>query len=240
MFSGLEFVVLIEVLVSSVLVFMYFSRSLSSADAGKRRVLLAASVAVMFMLVAVAAFFATQGYRVRVSFGPDKYGGMIDTHEHYWLGGNIAYFVEAMNRTGIDKAVFVPTGFKPDNKGYKENMAALLELRKMYPSRIVVFCTIDEQSPDAPEIFEDCMRKGGKGLKLLGWHPNYADEPVNSTKMYRVYEKARQLKAPILIHINLQDYPEWKPQFEQVLKDFGDVHFIAAHYCKATQTSAEL
>jgi predicted TIM-barrel fold metal-dependent hydrolase len=160
--------------------------------------------------------------------------GKIDMHEHYRAGGNIEEFLKAAGALGISKIVFVPTGLNPDNRGYKTHQKFLIKyIKKLYPEKIIPFCTIDEADPQAPEIFEECLKAGGQGLKLIGGHPSFYDVPLNSENMYKVYQIAAEYKVPVLIHASIINIPEVKEQLEQILTDFPEVTFIHAHYCSA-------
>lgn len=160
--------------------------------------------------------------------------GKIDIHEHYRQGGNLDSFFNAAGLFGISKAVFVPTGFGPDNKNYQTYQKYLLRyVKKLYPERVIAFCTIDEADPEAAEVFEECLKEGGQGLKLMGGHPNFYDVPLDSQNMYKVYKIAEKYKVPVLIHGSIINIPEVKDQLERVYTDFPKVTFIHAHYCSA-------
>lgn len=160
--------------------------------------------------------------------------GKVDMHEHYRSWGDMQAFFDAAGKFGVSKAVFVPTGYGPDNKEYKSYQKFLLKyVKKLYPQKVIAFCTIDEQDPKAAEIFEDCLREGGEGLKLLGGHPNFYDEPLDSGNMYKVYKIAEKYDVPVLIHGSIINIPEIKDQLKKVYADFPEVTFIHAHYCSA-------
>lgn len=160
--------------------------------------------------------------------------GKIDMHEHYRTGGDMEAFLQAAGGLGISKILFVPTGWGPDNKGYKIYQKFLLRyIKKLYPEKVIAFCTIDEQDPNASEDFENCLREGGQGLKLLGGHPNFYDEPLDSDNMYKVYKIAEKYEVPVLIHGSIINIKGLKEQLERVFADFPKVTFIHAHYCSA-------
>ncbi len=158
----------------------------------------------------------------------------ISSHEHYRVCGDIGAYFKAMEPLGIQKVVFFPTGLGPDNGGYDENMEELLRLQGLYSEQIIAFCTVDEGDPEAPAIFEDCLEKGGRGLKLIGGHPDFyePENPLDSPTMMRVYKIAEEHHVPVVIHINMRKFPELQRQFEDILEAFPDVPFVAAHYCK--------
>ena len=157
--------------------------------------------------------------------------GKIDMHEHYRDGGDIEEFLKAAGCLGISKIVFLPTGLSPDNQGYEANQERLIkEIKQRYPEKVIAFCTIDESDPEAAEIVEQCLKDGAEGLKLIGGHPEFYDEPLNSENMYRVYQKAAEYGVPVLLHGSIITIPELKDQLDQVYSDFPEVTFIHAHY----------
>jgi len=156
--------------------------------------------------------------------------GKIDMHEHYWVSGNIDLFLRALGCFGISKVVLLPTGAGPDNKFYKINSMFLMMWAKKYPDQVIPFCTIDEADPRAAELVEQYILAGAKGVKLIGGHPDYYDEPLNSENMYKVYEKAAEYDVPVLLHGSLINIPELQDQLDQVYSDFPEVTFQHAHY----------
>jgi len=156
--------------------------------------------------------------------------GKIDMHEHYWITGNIDLFLKALGCFGISKVVLLPTGLSPDNKFYRVNSLFLMMWAKQYPDQIIPFCTIDEADPRAAEFVEQYILAGAKGVKLIGGHPAYYDEPLNSENMYKVYQKAAEYDVPVLLHGSLINIPELQDQLDQVYSDFPEVTFIHAHY----------
>lgn len=157
--------------------------------------------------------------------------GKIDMHEHYRKGGDIDTFLEAAGCFGISKVVFVPTSSPPDNQGYEAHWGSLIkQAKEKYPDRVIPFCTIDEADPQAAELFEQYILDGAKGLKLIGGHPEFYDEPLNSENMYKVYQKAAEYNIPVLLHGSIITIPELKDQLDQVYSDFPEVTFIHAHY----------
>lgn len=158
--------------------------------------------------------------------------GKVDLHEHYRIGGNIESFLKAVGSLGISKILFVPTGLGPDNQGYQIHQKYLIEyLSKLYPEKIIPFCTIDEVDQKASEILEECLKAGGKGLKLIGGHPNFYDEHLNSENMYKVFQVVKKYKVPVLLHGSIINLPQLKKELEQVYSDFPEIIFIHAHYC---------
>ena len=156
--------------------------------------------------------------------------GKIDMHEHYWVSGNVDLFLRALGCFGISKVVLLPTGAGPDNKFYRINSMFLMMWAKKYPDQVIPFCTIDEADPRAAELVEQYILAGAKGVKLIGGHPDYYDEPLNSENMYKVYQKAAEYDVPVLLHGSLINIPELQDQLDQVYSDFPEVTFQHAHY----------
>ncbi len=158
--------------------------------------------------------------------------GKIDMHEHYRKSGDIDTFLKAAGCFGISKVVFVPTGSGPDNQGYEDYWESLIkQAKELYGDKVIPFCTIDEADPKAAELFEQYILEGAKGLKLIGGHPEFYDEPLNSENMYKVYQKAAEYGIPVLLHGSITTIPGLKDQLDQVYSDFPEVTFIHAHYC---------
>jgi predicted TIM-barrel fold metal-dependent hydrolase len=166
--------------------------------------------------------------------------GKIDMHEHYRFRGDIKLFLKAASCFGISKVLFVPTGYSPDNKYYKIYWTFLIAAAKRYPDQIIPFCTIDESDPQAAELVEQYILQGAKGIKLIGGHPSFYDEPLNSENMYKVYEKAAQYGMPVLIHGSIINIPGLKDQLDQVYGDFPEVTFIQAHYGSTIMAGIDL
>jgi predicted TIM-barrel fold metal-dependent hydrolase len=156
--------------------------------------------------------------------------GKIDMHEHYCVTGNVDLFLNAAGCFGISKVVFLPTGMPPNNKFYRVHSLFLMGVAKQYPDQVIPFCTIDEADPRAAELVEQYILAGAKGLKLIGGHPAYYDEPLNSENMYKVYQKVAEYGVPVLLHASLINIPELQDQMDEVLSDFPEVTFIFAHY----------
>lgn len=167
--------------------------------------------------------------------------GKIDMHEHYRKNGSIDTFLKAAGCFGISRVVFLPTGSPPDNHGYQANWESMLEqLQQPYGDRIIPFCTIDEADPNAAELVEQYIQEGARGLKLIGGHPDFYDEPLNSENMYKVYQVAAKYDIPVLLHGSIMTIEGLKEQLEQVYSDFPEVTFIHAHYCSTIMSGINL
>ncbi len=156
--------------------------------------------------------------------------GKINMHEHYATSGDVDLFLRALGCLGISKVVLLPPGLPPDNRFYRINSMLMMMWANRYPDKVIPFCTIDEADPRAAELVEQYILAGAKGLKLIGGHPDYYDEPYNSENMYKVYQKVAEYDVPVLMHCSLINIPELQEQMDEVLSDFPEVTFIFAHY----------
>jgi len=169
--------------------------------------------------------------RDALKISPPKISGMFDMHEHYRAGGDTNLYLKVSGALGVAKTIFVPTGMGPDNAGYEEHMAALLLEQKKHPKRVIAFCSVNEADPEAPKIFEKCLKDGGRGLKLLVGHPNFYDVPIDSDIMKQLFEAARKHDVPVMVHISIITNPKAKEEFKRLLDEFPDVRVQFAHYC---------
>lgn len=194
----------------------------------------------LVLLSLVIAVFANSDISDAVYRYNPRIKEIIDTHEHFTAGGHMEKYLQAAAGFGIKKTVFVPTGKAPDNEGYKQNMAALLQMQKKYPNQIIAFCTVDDEDPEAPQIFENCLKKGGKGLKLINGHPDFYDAPLNSPIMKQLFEVAAEYDVPVLIHITMYRLPQAGEEFKDILDEFPTVTVQIAHYCSAIYDGVHL
>lgn len=169
-----------------------------------------------------------------------KLKGAIDMHEHFRVDGDMDMYLDVTAKLGIQKTLFVPTGVGPDNGGYKDHMAKLLELQKQYPDRIIAFCTVDEADPSAPEVFKKCLDEGGKGLKLMAGHPDFYDVPLNNDVMKKLFAIARERDVAVLIHVSIMSLPTAEAEFKDLLDQFPDVRVQFAHYCSSVYGAINL
>lgn len=170
----------------------------------------------------------------------DQYLGKIASHEHYRKKSPLEKYLAITGVLGIQKTVFLPTGRGSDNRGYEVHQKDLLKKQKTHQKKIIAFCTLDESDPNGAKKIEKCIKKGGKGLKLLGGHPALYDEPLNSEKMMRVYKVAENHKIPVLFHGSIINIPEMENQIRDFVQEFPAVVFIHAHYCSAIMKGVNL
>ena len=162
----------------------------------------------------------------------------IDVHEHIALGENqTADLIRIMDKLNISKMVLLDTPsvtFGKDDKfgDYDQNVEIQLKMKAQYPGRFLVLYTYPPWDTGGPNKIEKYYKEGIDGLKFYNGVIYNMLGPINSTAMYRAYEKARELNLSVLIHVESQD-SEQLAEFEQVLRDFPNVTFICPHMCAA-------
>lgn len=163
----------------------------------------------------------------------------ISTHEHYRAGGSIDRYRKVARMLGVRRVVLLPTGDAPDNGGYREQMASLLEVAKQDPDFIVPFASLNPSDSDAVAVLDDAVRNGARGLKLMSGHPHYYRAALDAPPMLAVFEEARRLGIPVLIHVSPMRIPKQMPEFEHLLAAFPGVTVVAAHYARTPPDFAE-
>jgi predicted TIM-barrel fold metal-dependent hydrolase len=163
----------------------------------------------------------------------------ISTHEHYRAGGSIDLYRKVARELGIRRVILLPTGGAPDNRGYREQMASLLELAKRDPDFIIPYATLEPGEPDAIAVLDDAVRNGARGLKLMSGHPDYYQMPLDAPAMLAIFEEVRALGIPVLMHVSPKRIPKQMPEFEHLLQAFPDVTLVAAHYARTPPDFAE-
>ncbi len=146
-----------------------------------------------------------------------------------------------MDEAGIDRAVLLPLDFgmgcdEPSQKPLErltilEKNELYAEFTRKFPGRLYSYLGVDPRRKGAVELFRKGIEEWGMlGLKL---HPTagfYPQDPI----CYPLYEAARDMGVPVLIHSGTEPAP-LKPMFSQpkyidaVAADFPEVKFIIAH-----------
>ena len=162
---------------------------------------------------------------------------IIDTHEHIASLQEADALFEANQKLGISKTVLLasPTETLTLNghksfTGYRENMEELLQIAEKYPGYFLPFCTVNPLDADAAEYIQNCIKSGGKGIKLYNGHSYYYDVfqlPLDSPRMDPIYSYAEREQIPVLFHINLGNYEE---ELRRLLNAHPDMVVSIPHF----------
>jgi predicted TIM-barrel fold metal-dependent hydrolase len=162
----------------------------------------------------------------------------ISTHEHFRTAEALEVYRKVAAELGIRKVVLLPTGAPPDDRGDRERTASLLQLARQQPDFIVPFAALNPSDPDARAALADAVRGGACGLKLMAGHPDYYREPLDAPSMQALFDEARALAIPVLIHVSPGRIPKQLPEFERLLRAFPEVTVVAAHYARLSSDLA--
>jgi len=185
-------------------------------------------LAVIILVLILAVMFQKSAY--------SEYS-IIDTHEHIESVKRADELIKAMGNLGIKKTILIPSPIETLTMNgrstftkYIDNNNEILKIAKKYPDNFIPFCTISPNDKSALQILQDCISKGGKGLKLYNGHSFYYDTfkiTLDSPVMDPIYAYAEKEKLPVLYHVNLTQYGD---QLENVLKKYPNMVVSIPHF----------
>lgn len=96
----------------------------------------------------------------------------------------------------VDKAVVL--GFRARHVGVLVPNEYVAEYVGRHPEKLIGFCSVDPQDPDAVEQLDDAVQR----LKLRGLKmgPIYQNVSPQDTRFRRILRRAEELRIPLLIH----------------------------------------
>lgn len=180
-------------------------------------------------LVLLFFFFLTQR----------AYSGVkiIDTHEHIESMAKAEELRLAMGNLGISKTILIPSPIETITLNgnstftdYEQNIDEILKIGQSYPDDFIPFCTISPLDSNALQIFQDCVKRGGQGLKLYNGHSFFYKTfqiTLDSGRMKPIYAYAERNGLPVLYHVNIANYGE---ELKRVLNDYPDLSVSVPHY----------
>jgi len=165
-----------------------------------------------------------------------------DTHQLYAtrqifnIGNNLMplkIFLAQMDVANIERAVLLPIETKHAT-GYSISSNKMVYKICQKNSRFIGFASVDPSKKDAPELLEQAVSQYQmKGLKLSPASQKF--DPLDKKVAYPVYERAQQLRIPILFHAGMS----WEPaaalsnshplKLEHIAIDFPNLNIIVAH-----------
>jgi len=145
--------------------------------------------------------------------------------------------IAAMDRDGIDVCIIHPIDFgladrcSDPNVPYQIQNEIMWKIAQRYKGRIYCSVSADPRRKDAVELLEKGVSEyGAIALKL---HPGSGFYP-NDRICYPLYEKAAELKVPVVIHTGAIASPLkskfCSPTFvDEIAADFPQTNFCMAH-----------
>lgn len=143
--------------------------------------------------------------------------------------------IKDMNRAKVDKVCLIGYVMKPVGAYKPDLIEYIAQAIDKYPNRLIGFVTVDPLGGlKAVQEIEKAVNKFGfKGVKIL---PAYNYVAINDRRIWPIYEKAQELRIPVLVHTGLSSLPLAKTLdynnpllLEDVAIDFPELKLIAAH-----------
>ena len=149
--------------------------------------------------------------------------------------------VASMDAAGIQRAILLPidvrllsdepSALDPDYPSIEQKNRTYSEAVQRHPGRLFSLCGVDPRRKHAADLFRKGVQEWGMlGLKLHPTAGYYPHDPA----CYPVYEAARDMKVPVIIHSGSEPAPlkclYSQPKYiDAVAADFPEVTFIIAH-----------
>jgi len=163
----------------------------------------------------------------------------IDFHQHCTHDDEegLGQLLECNKEWTVERGVLLCLRLIGDTrKDVKRRNEWVLAMGKKYPDQVVPFCTVIEDDPKAPQMFEECLNAGAKGLKLIGWHSDYIkkhDYNLRHPSLLEIYRKAAARGVPVLAHIWI-GYSDTKHDYlcdlDLILTENPSLIFVLAHF----------
>jgi len=139
-----------------------------------------------------------------------------------------------MDDAGVAKSVIVAID-ATTTFGYNVNNDLVADAVRQYPDRLLGFASVDPHlgQAAADNLVDAVTNKRLVGLKIV---PNLIELYANDSKLYPMYEIAREHKIPVLFHTGTLFYTGVRLKYGQplpiddVATDFPDLKIIMAHF----------
>lgn len=155
----------------------------------------------------------------------------------FHIGNNpqpVETFLLELDVSGLDKAVLLPIDASTARGVEICSNELIAQLCKM-SDRFIGFASVDPHNKNASQQLEKAIKVLGlKGLKLSP--PTQEFFPNDKKMAYPIYETARALKIPLIIHAGISWEPKVKLkyctplQLEDVACDFPELNIVIAHF----------
>ncbi len=159
---------------------------------------------------------------------------IINGHDHLYKRSHLPKYLQAAERTGVDRTLFVASNgytLLGDKKRmhdlYDWNIEEILDASHDNPGKIIPFGTLDPEDPNKLEKLKRYERQGIDGLKLYSGHGNMYTLALDHEDMLPIYAFCQEEGLPILWHVRFDRYLK---QFVNVLDQFPDLKVIVPHF----------
>jgi predicted TIM-barrel fold metal-dependent hydrolase len=106
----------------------------------------------------------------------------------------------------------------------------VLTVAANHPDQFIPFLSVNPRRPDALDLIDEFVERGCRGAKFL---QNYWGIDLNSERLIPYYEKLKQHKLPLIIHVGSEYTIHSYPRYERIemldLPLGSGVTVIAAH-----------
>ncbi|KKW20201.1 MAG: hypothetical protein UY61_C0042G0003 [Candidatus Adlerbacteria bacterium GW2011_GWC1_50_9] len=146
---------------------------------------------------------------------------IVNAHEHLESPEEFPAYLRIMEKTGIDRVLFVGSGnatiyqCKPHGfDGYHERNMVLLKGLKRYQDRVNIFPTLNPLDSDNFDRLKKYIDFGARGIKLYyGLASNHSQGPwhtmaLDGPKMAPIFEYCCALDLPVIFHVNRVSFYE--------------------------------
>eukprot|EP00747_Dinoflagellata_sp_TGD_P105738 gnl/TRDRNA2_/TRDRNA2_169645_c0_seq1.p1 gnl/TRDRNA2_/TRDRNA2_169645_c0~~gnl/TRDRNA2_/TRDRNA2_169645_c0_seq1.p1 ORF type:complete len:506 (-),score=98.60 gnl/TRDRNA2_/TRDRNA2_169645_c0_seq1:229-1746(-) len=165
----------------------------------------------------------------------------IDFHQHCMPDDEegLMALLEANRAWGVEKSVLLslrlPRSSRRDVKA-RNDWVLDVASRQDLPCEVIPFVTIIEDDPQAAKMFEECLERGARGLKLIGWHSAYIkqfDYDLRLPSLMEVFRLAASWKVPVLMHLWV-GYGKTKRDYiadlEAICTELPTLRLVLAHF----------
>ena len=135
---------------------------------------------------------------------------------------NTSKLIECMDKNKISKSVVFSVPMIPHKQ--KNANYEILDLISGN-NRLVSFAYIDPRLEESPDLLEELIEKGCRGLKL---HPICHGYVVSHSLCYPAIEVAKKHNLPVIIHTSWGEYGEIR-FIAKLAQDFKDLQIVIAH-----------
>ena len=159
---------------------------------------------------------------------------ILDFHCHtLHLGRTNEQLVAHQSALGVTKTVLLPgAGWLLERIGGNEHCA---ELAKTDPNHFVPFANADSAEDDAVDTLAPWLDGDARGIGEQKFNV-----PVDGKEMRRIFDLAREQKAPVLVHFEHEMYNLGIQNFSKILEEYHDVTFLGAPMCALPESAKPL